>query len=85
MSNIVADFTQRVIDDPRVNWTRQAVTHAGISFLHKGKSETWNPTPENVEQLKKHMVEKHASANCDQALISGEYAVERSSGVNGGN
>jgi Truncated hemoglobins len=57
ISNIVADFTKRAMDDPRVNWTRQGVTHGGITLLHKGKSETWNPTPENVEQLKKHMVE----------------------------
>src|SRR5262245_40595283 len=37
ISNIVADFTKRAMDDPRVNWTRQGVTHGGITLLHKGK------------------------------------------------
>lgn len=56
ISNLVSDFTQRVMDDPRVNWTRQGVTRGGFS-LRSGKSEAWNPTPQNIEQLKKHMVE----------------------------
>jgi hemoglobin len=72
ISNLVADSTQRVMEDPRVNWTRQGVTHGGISFLHKGKSETWNLTPENVEQLKKHMVEFLALATGGPAQYTGK-------------
>jgi hemoglobin len=56
ISNLVSDFTQRVMDDPRVNWTRHGVAHGGISFLG-GKSESWNPTTDNIERLKKHMAE----------------------------
>jgi hemoglobin len=56
ISNLVADFTQRVLDDPRVNWTRHGVKGGGISLLGS-KSESWNPTPENIARLKKHMVE----------------------------
>lgn len=56
ISNIVADYTPRVLNDPRVNWTRQGVTRGGFSF-HRGQSETWNATPQNVAVLKKHMVE----------------------------
>lgn len=57
ISNLVSDFTQRVIDDPRVNWTRHGVSRGGIAILG-GKSEPmWNPTSENIERLKKHMVE----------------------------
>src|SRR5215468_8408495 len=54
ISNLVSDFTQRALDDPRVNWTRQGVTRGGFS-LHKGKSEMWDPTPDNVEKVKKHL------------------------------
>src|SRR5437899_1779425 len=72
ISNLVADCTQRVIDDPRVNWTRQGVSRGGITLLHKGKSETWNPTPENVEQLKKHMVEFLALATGGPAEYTGK-------------
>jgi len=71
ISNIVADFTQRALDDPRVNWTRQGVTHGGISF-HSGKSETWNPTPENLEQLKKHLIELLALATGGPAQYTGK-------------
>jgi hemoglobin len=72
ISNLVADFTQRALDDPRVNWSRQGVTHGGITLLHKGKSETWNPSPENVEQLKKHMVEFLALATGGPAQYTGK-------------
>lgn len=54
VSNIVADFTVRVLDDPRVNWERQGVTRGGFS-IHRAKSETWTPTAQNVELLKKHL------------------------------
>ena len=56
ISEIVSDFTPRVMDDPRVNWSRQGVTRGGLSF-HSGQSEAWKPTPQNVTVLKKHLVE----------------------------
>jgi hemoglobin len=56
ISNIVADFTPRVLQDPRVNWDRKGVTQGGLSF-HHDKSEAWNPTPENVATLQKHLVQ----------------------------
>ncbi|HTL18099.1 MAG TPA: hypothetical protein VL793_12755, partial [Patescibacteria group bacterium] len=56
ISNIVADLTPRVLDDPRVNWARKGVTRGGFS-IHRGKSVTWNATPENVAQLKRHLVQ----------------------------
>ncbi len=70
ISNIVADFTPRVMDDPRVNWTRNGVTRGGFS-LHRGKSEAWKPTPENVAVLKKHMVEFLALATGGPARYTG--------------
>ena len=56
ISNIVEDFTPRVLQDPRVNWTRKGVKEGGLSF-HANKSVEWNPTPENVAMMKKHMVQ----------------------------
>jgi hemoglobin len=56
ISNIVADFTPRVMQDPRVNWNRDNVKHGGLS-VHAGKSETWDPNPQNVAMLEKHLVQ----------------------------
>ncbi len=42
---VVEDFVGRAAGDPRVNFTR------------KGTGQEWNPTPENVEKLKAHLVE----------------------------
>lgn len=56
ISNIVADFTPRVLQDPRVNWDRKGVKQGGFS-IHSGKSVAWNATPENVAMLQKHLVQ----------------------------
>jgi len=53
---IVDDFTERAMQDPRVNWQRKDVKQGGIS-VHRGKSVTWNDSPENVARLKKHLVQ----------------------------
>ena len=42
LSNIVVDFTPRVMNDPRVNWCRRGVTQGGFSF-RRGESVTWDP------------------------------------------
>jgi hemoglobin len=56
ISNIVADFLPRALDDPRVNWSRKDVERGGFS-IHRGQSVTWNASPENVAQLQKHLVQ----------------------------
>jgi len=56
VSNIVADFTPRALQDPRVNWPRRDVKQGGFS-IHSAKSETWDPNPQNVNVLKTHMVQ----------------------------
>jgi hemoglobin len=71
VSNVVSDFTQRVMDDPRVNWSRQGVTRGGLSF-HRDKSETWKSTPQNVDLLKKHMIEFLALATGGPANYTGK-------------
>jgi len=56
ISNLVADFTSRVTQDPRVNWPRNGVKRGGFS-VHSRQPVTWNATPENVAQLETHMVQ----------------------------
>ncbi len=70
ISNIVADFLPRVLDDPRVNWEREAVTQGGFS-LHRGHSETWKPTRENVALLTRHFIEFLALATGGPAQYTG--------------
>jgi hemoglobin len=70
ISNIVTDFTPRVLDDPRVNWDREGVTRGGFS-IHRGQSETWKPTPQNVALLKKHLADFLALATGGPAKYTG--------------
>ena len=71
ISNIVADFLPRAMQDPRVNWDRKGVTQGGFS-IHHAKSETWNPTPQNVGQLETHMVQFLALATGGPAHYEGK-------------
>jgi hemoglobin len=71
ISEIVSDFTPRVMDDPRVNWNREGVTRGGFSF-HSKQSETWKPTQQNVALLKKHLVEFLALATGGPAQYTGK-------------
>lgn len=52
---IVGDFIQRVLEDPRVNWTRQGVSKR--TWFGREKASEWQATPQNVERLKKHFVQ----------------------------
>jgi len=56
ISNIVADFTPRALQDPRVNWDRKGVKQGGFSF-HAGKPVTWDASAQNVQMLQKHLVQ----------------------------
>jgi hemoglobin len=56
ISNIVSDFTDRALQDPRVNWTRKDVKRGGFSFT-SGQSIAWNNNPENVALLKTHLIQ----------------------------
>ena len=49
---IVDDFIQRVLEDPRVNWTRKGVSKR--SWFGRQKAAQWEATPQNVERLKVH-------------------------------
>jgi len=56
ISNIVADFVPRALQDPRVNWDRKGVKQGGFSF-HAGKPVTWDANAQNVKMLQTHLVQ----------------------------
>ncbi len=51
---IVEDFTTRVLQDPRVNWSRKGVTRGGFSF-RRNRSVAWDGAPASVARLKTHL------------------------------
>lgn len=71
ISNIVADFLARAMDDPRVNWDRKDVKRGGLSF-HAGQSVTWKDTPENIAKLNQHLAEFLALATGGPAKYTGK-------------
>lgn len=52
---IVDDFIQRVLEDPRVNWTRNGVRKE--SWFRSVEVEAWPATPQNVNRMKEHFVQ----------------------------
>jgi hemoglobin len=68
---IVDDFTARVLEDPRVNWQRKGVSR-GFSLRRNRDQPMWNPTPENVNRLKKHFVQFLALATGGPADYDGK-------------
>src|SRR2546421_3168625 len=56
MGLIVDDFLSRALADPRVNWERKGVKRGGVS-IHRGASIEWEANEQNVQQLKKHLVQ----------------------------
>jgi hemoglobin len=67
---IIDDFTQRALEDPRVNWQRQGTERGG--FFRRNKSVAWNATPENVATLKKHLSQFLALATGGPAEYEGK-------------
>jgi hemoglobin len=81
---IVDDFTQRVLQDPRVNWQRNGVQHGGFS-IHRGKSVTWHDSPENVALLKKHLAQFVVLATGGPAHYNGKEIKSTHAGMHIGN
>lgn len=71
ISNIVADFLPRAMDDPRVNWARKGVKRGGFS-IHAGQSVAWKATPQNIATLKQHMTEFLALATGGPVRYTGK-------------
>jgi hemoglobin len=68
---IVDDFTVRALADPRINWERKGVKYGGLS-VHHNKSVEWSASPQNVEQLKKHLVQFLALSTGGPAFYDGK-------------
>jgi hemoglobin len=69
ISNIVADFMPRALQDPRVNWERRG--QAGGLF-HHAQAVSWTNTPQHAAILEKHMVQFLALATGGPAHYEGK-------------
>jgi len=70
ISNIVADFLPRALQDPRVNWQRRGVNTGG--WFTRGQAMTWSPSPGNTAVLHKHLVQFLALATGGPARYDGK-------------
>jgi hemoglobin len=70
---IVEDFVPRALQDPRVNWAR-AGKGGGIFVFGDDRKDTtlWNPSPENIATLKKHLEQFLALATGGPANYDGQ-------------
>jgi hemoglobin len=70
---MVEDFTPRVLQDPRVNWQRRGTKRGAFSF-RRNRRETvaWNATPENIANLKRHLIQFLALATGGPAQYDGK-------------
>jgi len=64
---IVDDMTDRVIADPRVNFERKNIKTNWVGSQYK----SWDPTPDNVQRFKMHMIQFLALAAGGPAQYSG--------------
>lgn len=80
LHTIADDWVARALADPRVNFDRHAVTTGGFMGVH-AKSAAWNPTPENLQQLKLHVVQFLALATGGPTAYSGENMTDAHKGM----
>jgi hemoglobin len=85
LGRIVEDFTPRVLQDPRVNWPRNNVKRHSFSLKKDGDSVAWKATPENVAQLKKHLIQFLALATGGPAQYEGKEIKSSHAGMQIGN
>ena len=67
---IVDDFTTRALADPRVNWERKGVKDKRL--FSRDESATWNPNPQSLATLKKHLAQFLALATGGPAKYDGK-------------
>jgi hemoglobin len=70
ISNIMADFLPRALEDPRVNWQRHGVKR--FALLRRDRNVEWSATPENVAELQKHLVQFFSLATGGPAHYDGK-------------
>jgi hemoglobin len=68
ISNIVADFVVRAMEDPRVNWERAGIERG---LLRRVPVVDWEPTAENIAILTKHIAQFLALASGGPARYDG--------------
>ncbi|MDB6034327.1 MAG: globin-like protein [Verrucomicrobiales bacterium] len=69
---VIDDFLPRAVQDPRVNWERKGVKSGGLFNRDAKNAVIWNPTPQNLETLKKHLVQFIALATGGPARYEGD-------------
>jgi hemoglobin len=73
ISNIVADFLPRALNDPRVNWARKNVGGSRFSFRkNRDDKPRWEATSENIATIHKHMVQFLALATGGPSKYDGK-------------
>jgi hemoglobin len=77
---LVDDFVDRAIADPRTNWERKGVKRGGVLGIG-GSSAEWKPTPENVARVKHHMAQFIAVATGGPARYEGRDLKELHKGM----
>jgi hemoglobin len=75
IQQIVNDFVDRVLADPRVNWERKGITGGGFAGVGKHPVE-WQASPDRVKRLKEHMSQFIAVATGGPAKYEGREMVE---------
>lgn len=81
LNAIVDDFVVRVLADPRVNWERKEVSSGGVPLMGGGESMEWQPTPANVQKLKRHLAQFFAVATAGPAQYDGRDMKEVHAGM----
>ena len=76
---IVDDFVDRALHDPRVNWTRKGVARGGI--LHHDQSVEWNASPQNINQMKKHIEQFLALSTGGPTFYDGKQIKDAHAGM----
>ena len=71
ITTIVEDFTSRVLADPRVNWERKGIRTGGFLGI-RDRSVAWDPHPEAVVRLKKHLTQFIALSTGGPAVYEGK-------------
>lgn len=67
---VVADFVERALADPRVNWNRTGVRSGGFLGFRRRSAE-WTPTEDDIARLELHLVQFIAVASGGPAQYDG--------------
>ena len=83
LTAIVDDFTQRALEDPRVNWERKGTKRGGI--FNRKESAAWTANDQSVATLKKNLVQFLSVATGGPAQYDGKDMKSTHAGMGIGN